>query len=138
RLKMTTDLLQSAGFLSEENIIKPRRATDEELLLVHKQDFLEAVKAAGKGQLSEDKMESYGLNTDDTPSFQGMHEKRSMLAGATLTAVDAVLEGRTGKAASLAGGLHQGFSDRASGYSNYNDSALATEYMRSSCGKRLL
>src|SRR5699024_4993533 len=82
RIKMTTDLLQSAGVLSEENIIKPRRATDEELLLVHKQDFLEAVKAAGKGQLSEDKMESYGLNTDDTPSFQGMHEKSSMLVGA--------------------------------------------------------
>src|SRR5699024_11749457 len=76
RLKMTTDLLQAADFLSEENIIKPRRATDEELLLVHKRDFLEAVRAAGEGRLPEEKMESYGLNTDDTPSFQGMHEKR--------------------------------------------------------------
>jgi len=138
RLKMTTDLLQSAGFLSEENIIKPRRATDEELLLVHKQDFLEAVKAAGKGQLSEDKMESYGLNTDDTPSFQGMHEKSSMLVGATLTAVDAVMEGRTGKAASLAGGLHHGFSGRASGFCIYNDSAVAIEYMRRNYGKRVM
>src|SRR5699024_11179086 len=91
RLKMTTDLLQSAGFLLEENIIKPRRSINEELLLVHTQYFLEVVIAAGKGQLTDVKLESYGLNTDDSPSFQVLHEKSSMLVGATLTAVDAVM-----------------------------------------------
>lgn len=138
RLKMTTDLLQDAGFLKDDDIIKPRGATDDELLLVHKKDFLDAVKAAGEGTLSEDKMESYGLNTEDTPSFTGMHEKSRMLVGATLTAVDAVMEGRTDKAVSLAGGLHHGFSGRASGFCVYNDSAVAIEYMRKKYSKRVM
>lgn len=138
RLKMTTDLLQSAGFLKEEDIIKPREATDDELLLVHKKDYMDAVKAAGEGTLTEDKKESYGLDTEDTPSFSGMHEKSRMLVGATLTAVDAVMEGRTDKAASLAGGLHHGFSGRASGFCVYNDSAVAIEYMRRKYSKRVM
>ncbi|WP_411842040.1 acetoin utilization protein AcuC [Salinicoccus sp. HZC-1] len=138
RLKMTTDLLQSAGLLNENDIIKPREATDDELLLVHKKDYIDAVKSAGEGTLPEDKMESYGLNTEDTPSFSGMHEKSRMLVGATLTAVDAVMEGRADKAVSLAGGLHHGFSGRASGFCVYNDSAVAIEYMRKKYSKKVM
>ncbi len=138
RLKMTTDLLIQAGFLKDTDIIKPREATDDELLLVHKKDFIDAVKAAGEGILSKDKMDSYGLDTEDTPSFEGMHEKSKMLVGATLTAVEAVMEGRTDKAASLAGGLHHGFSGRASGFCVYNDSAVAIEYLRTKYSQRVM
>lgn len=138
RLKMTTDLLMASGHLNASDIIKPREATDEELELVHKKDFIEAVKLAGEGKLPEDKMESYGLNTEDTPSFEGMHEKSRMLVGATLSAVEAVMDGRTDKALSLAGGLHHGFSGRASGFCIYNDSAVAIEYIRKKYGKRVL
>ncbi|MFB9859690.1 acetoin utilization protein AcuC [Salinicoccus siamensis] len=138
RVKMTTDLLTMSSQLNETDIIKPRDATDAELGLVHKQDYMDAVKQAGEGSLSPEKMESYGLNTDDTPSFEGMHEKSRMLVGATLTAVDAVMEGRAKKAVSLAGGLHHGFSGRASGFCIYNDSAVAIEYMRQKYNQRVM
>lgn len=138
RVKMTTDLLTSSGFLKEEDIIKPRKATDEELLLVHQPDYVEAVKKAGKGILSESQMESYGLAGDDTPTFDDMHEKSKMLVGATLTAVDEVMKGNSKKVLSLAGGLHHGFTGRASGFCIYNDSAVAIEYMRKNYGMRIL
>lgn len=138
RVKMTTDLLKYGDYLSEDDIIVPRIATDDELLLVHKQDYINAVKQAGKGELSSDKLESFGLNTDDTPTFQDMHEKSKMLVGATLSAVDAVMGGRTNKAVNLSGGLHHGFSGRASGFCVYNDSAVAIEYMRKHYGLKVM
>ncbi|WP_020007478.1 acetoin utilization protein AcuC [Salinicoccus albus] len=138
RLKMTTDLLKSSGFLDDSSIIQPRPASDEELMLVHKPDFIEGVKLAGKGSLPPEKMESYGLNTEDTPAFDHMHEKSKMLVGATLSAVDAVMEGRADKALSLAGGLHHGFSGRASGFCIYNDSAVAIEYLRTKYNQRVM
>lgn len=138
RVKMTTDLLMDGGFLKDEHIIKPRPATDEELLLVHKPDYVEAVKKAGNGGLSDSQLESYGLNTDDTPTFEDMHEKSRMLVGATLTAVDEVMKGNAKKVLSLAGGLHHGFTGRASGFCIYNDSAVAIEYMRKHYGMKVL
>src|SRR5699024_1250555 len=138
RVKMTTDFLASSEFLKEEDIIKPRKATDEELLLVHQPDYVEAVKKAGEGTLPESQMESYGLASDDTPTFDDMHEKSKMLVGATLTAVDEVMKGNAKKVLSLAGGLHHGFTGRASGFCIYNDSAVAIEYMRKNYGLKVL
>ncbi len=138
RVKMTTDLLSSSGFLTKEDIIKPRKATDEELLLVHQPDYVEAVKKAGEGTLPESRMESYGLASDDTPTFDDMHEKSKMLVGATLTAVDEVMKGNAKKVLSLAGGLHHGFTGRASGFCIYNDSSVAIEYMRKNYGQKVL
>lgn len=138
RVKMTTDLLTAGGFLSKDDIVQPRIATDEEILLVHKEDYVEAVKLAGKNKLPPDKLESFGLDTDDTPAFLDMHEKSKGIVGATLTAVDLVMSGKTNKALSLAGGLHHGFSGRANGFCVYNDSAVAIEYMRKYYNQKVL
>lgn len=138
RVKMTTDLLQTSGYLSKTDIIEPRIATDEEICLVHKSDYVEAVKHAGNNELPDDKLESFGLNTDDTPAFFDMHEKSKGIVGATLTAVDLVMTGKTKKALNLSGGLHHGFSGRANGFCVYNDSAVAIEYMRKYYDQKVL
>lgn len=138
RLKLTTDLLTDAGFLNDEDIIKPRIATDEELKLVHSPDYIEAVRAAGHGELSAEELAKYGLDSEDTPSFKNMHEKCAALVGATLTAVDLVMSGETDKALSLAGGLHHGFSGKASGFCVYNDTAIACEYITQKYDKKVL
>lgn len=138
RVKMTTELLQAGGYLSEDDIVPPRKATDEEILLVHKKDYVEAVKNAGCSSLSDSKLESYGLNTDDTPAFPDMHEKSKSIVGATLTAVDLIMTGKTKKALNLSGGLHHGFSGRANGFCIYNDSAVAIEYMRKKYNQKVL
>lgn len=138
RLKLTTDLLTDAGYLNAAHIVKPRIATDEELMLVHSEDYIEAVKQAGHGELSQEDLAKYGLDSEDTPSFKNMHEKCAALVGATLTAVDLVMTGQTKQVLSLAGGLHHGFSGKASGFCVYNDTAIACEYMAKKYDKKVL
>ncbi len=138
RVKMTTDLLKSAGLLSAEDIVKPRRATDAELELVHTRDFIDAVRRAGENKLSDTDTQKFGLGTNDTPMFEDMHEKAKLIVGATLSAVEQVMEGKSKKSISLAGGLHHGFRGRASGFCIYNDTAVAIEFIRQRYGKKVL
>ena len=138
RIVLTLDLLKKINAISEEDIIAPRMATDDELLLVHDPKFINIVKRAGKGQISEDVGSVYGIGTEDTPIFPNMHEASAMLVGGTLTAVDEVMEGRTKYAVNLGGGLHHGFQGKASGFCVYNDSSVAIKYMQKKYGARVL
>ncbi|AGT33139.1 histone deacetylase [Geobacillus genomosp. 3] len=138
RVKLTYDLLRSAGALDDRHIVPPRMATDEELGLIHDRAYIEAVKAAGRGELSETAALNYGLGTEDTPIFPNMHEASALLVGSTLTAVDCVLSGRAEHALNLGGGLHHGFRGKASGFCVYNDSAVAIQYIREKYGLRVL
>ncbi|WP_261130757.1 acetoin utilization protein AcuC [Bacillus sp. Marseille-Q3570] len=138
RFQLTYELLKETGILSDEQIVQPRKATDEEIMLVHNEDYMNAIKKAGQGQLPKSQESSFGLNTDDTPIFENMHDASAWLVGATLTATEQVFEGKTNKALSLGGGLHHGFRGRASGFCIYNDSSIAIEYMKRKYNARIL
>ncbi|MCP8967476.1 acetoin utilization protein AcuC [Ectobacillus sp. SYSU M60031] len=138
RVKLSFDLLQKGGFLREEDIRLPRMATDEEIALIHDWEYIDAVKRAGEGTLSKQEGMQFGLGTDDTPMFEGMHEASALLVGGTLTAVDYVLEGKAEHALNLGGGLHHGFSRKASGFCIYNDSSIAIKYIQKKYGLRVM
>ena len=138
RLTLTVDLLKEINALSESEIVPPRMATDEELLLVHDANYIEMVKEASKESADSNKYESYGIGTEDTPIFPDMHEASAILVGGTLTAVDYVMEGRSNHAVNLGGGLHHGFRGRASGFCVYNDSSVAIKYIQEKYNARVL
>lgn len=138
RLKLTLDLLQRMNAIQDSDIVLPRLASDEELQLVHDPNYVTAVRKAGNGELSGDTAESYGLGTEDTPVFPGMHEASALLVGGTLTAVDYVMEGKAKHAVNLGGGLHHGFKGKASGFCIYNDSSVAIKYMQEKYKARVL
>ena len=138
RLQLTVDLLEQIGALKLENCIKPRMATDEELMLVHDEDYIQAIKQAGEGKLDPDTGLNYGIGTEDTPIFPNMHEASALLVGGTLAAVDEVLQGRSRHAVNLGGGLHHGFRGKASGFCIYNDSSVAIKYMKEKYHARVL
>ncbi|MBS4200016.1 acetoin utilization protein AcuC [Bacillus sp. FJAT-49732] len=138
RLTLTLDLLKELGAIKTDEIIAPRIASDEELLLNHEQSYIEAVKLASNGYLPKEKAESFGLGTEDTPIFKGMHEASAQLVGGTLTAVDYVLQGKANHALHLGGGLHHGFPGKASGFCVYNDSAVAIKYILEKYKARVL
>ncbi|OCA81862.1 MULTISPECIES: acetoin utilization protein AcuC [unclassified Bacillus (in: firmicutes)] len=138
RLQITVDLLNKMNALKEDDCIKPRMATDEELSLVHDPDYISAIRLAGQGKLDQDKALNYGIGTEDTPIFSGMHEASAWLVGGTLTAVDEVMEGRAQHAINLGGGLHHGFRGKASGFCIYNDSSVAIKYMQKKYNARVL
>lgn len=138
RLKLTLDLLKNINAIEECHIIPPRKASDEELHLIHDPSYVNAVKLAGQGNLPEDICENYGLGTEDTPIFQNMHEASSLLVGGTLAAVDAVMSGLAKHALHLGGGLHHGFRGKASGFCIYNDSSVAIKYIQEKYKARIL
>lgn len=138
RVVMTKDLLEKSNTLTNSHIILPRTATDEEICLIHTPEYMEAVKNASKGLLSEEEGYYYGIGTEDTPFFTNMHEASSLLVGGSLTAVEAVMEGKAEHALNLGGGLHHGFSKKASGFCIYNDGAIAIKYLREKYNLKVL
>ncbi|WP_046176671.1 acetoin utilization protein AcuC [Domibacillus indicus] len=138
RLTLTIDLLKQLGALDDSQIIAPRMAADEELTLIHDLEYVEAVKKAGRGELSESAGEGYGLGTEDTPMFKDMHEASAFLVGGTLTAADQVMTGQAAHAVHLGGGLHHGFRGKASGFCIYNDSSVAIKYLQEKYKARVL
>ncbi|MDA1477646.1 acetoin utilization protein AcuC [Bacillus changyiensis] len=138
RVYITYDLLDSINALEQDEIIAPRMATESELKLVHTDDYIRAVQQAGAGKLSAAESESYGLGTEDTPVFAGMHEAASLLVGGTLTAADYVMTGKAKHALNLGGGLHHGFRGRASGFCVYNDSSVVIRYLQKKYHSKIL
>jgi acetoin utilization protein AcuC len=138
RLKLTLDLLKKLGAIEDRFIIPPTMATDEQLALIHDVSYIQAVKQAGNGKLAPEIAENYGLGTEDTPIFPGMHEASSFLVGGTLTAVDHVMTGKAKHALHLGGGLHHGFRGKASGFCIYNDSSVAIKYLQEKYNARVL
>ncbi len=138
RLVLTTDLLRKMNALTDEDIVSPRIATDEELALAHDARYIDIVRKAGQGLVTSSQTESFGIGTDDTPIFPNMHEASARLVGGTLTAVDYVMENKASHALNLGGGLHHGFHGRASGFCVYNDSSVAIKYIQQKYKARVL
>lgn len=138
RVVLTYELLKDSNALHDKDIIQPRLATESELQLVHDRPFINAVKKASNGELSEDDGLEYGIGTEDTPMFNNMHEAASLLVGGTLTAVEAVMNGKVKHALNPGGGLHHGFQRKASGFCIYNDGAVAIQYLRKHFNAKVL
>lgn len=138
RLILTMDLLKTINALSDDDIVPARIATDEEIALAHDLNYIDIVKKAGKGLITPEEGARYGIGTEDTPIFENMHEASAQLVGGTLEAVDYVMEGRSRHALNLGGGLHHGFSGRASGFCIYNDSSIAIRYIQQKYNARVL
>lgn len=138
RLTMTNDLLFKSGALKEAEIHPARKATVDELLLVHDEDFVSAVISATDGQQKSSFRTKFGIGTEDTPVFPMMHDAASWLVGGTLEAADLIFQKGFKHALNLGGGLHHGFRGKASGFCIYNDSSIAIEYIRKKYGARVL
>lgn len=93
----------------------PPAATDEQLLLVHAPEYVEALKT---GQL--DRRIERGIGFPYSPALL---ERSRRSVGATLAAGRSAL--RDGVAVNLAGGTHHAFRHRGEGFCVMNDSAVA-------------
>jgi acetoin utilization protein AcuC len=123
RTELAMALAREFGVLDRPGVrvVSPRAAQEDDLLRVHRADYLAAVRAAPGDPF----FVGYGLNTPDNPVFDGMHEASAYVAGATMAAAEAVWRGETTRAVNIAGGLHHAMPARASGFCVYNDPAVA-------------
>jgi acetoin utilization protein AcuC len=133
RVELTMALARAFGVLSGPGaeVAAPSAATDDELELVHRPDYIAAVRrASGPAPAPADgSLLRYGLGTEDDPVFPGMHDASALVAGATMAAARAVWSGQSGHGASIAGGLHHAMADHASGFCVYNDPAIAIAWL---------
>ena len=127
RMELTAKLAGSLGLLALDHVTvaAPEVATDEELCAVHTPEFVDAVRRVSENPGAPD--EARGLGTEDDPAFAGMHEASARLAGGSLLAAAAVLDGSAVRAVNFGGGMHHASRDRASGFCIYNDAALAIQ-----------
>ncbi|MER5179830.1 acetoin utilization protein AcuC [Streptomyces sp. NPDC002896] len=123
RLALTRGLVAAFGLDGAVDVVAAKRAGDSTLRLVHREDYIEAVKAASADPASADG--AYGLGTMDDPAFAGMHEVSALIAGQSVGAAEAVWRGDALHAVNFAGGLHHAMPAGASGFCIYNDASLA-------------
>lgn len=140
RLELAVSLIESLGLLDPPDfwVEPPRRATEDELLLVHSREFVDAVKHYGQEGASHEGARKWGLGTDDNPIFPGMHEATSMVVGGTLRAAELVMEQVADRSFAIAGGLHHAHRDRASGFCLYSDLAVAIAWIRKEYDARVM
>jgi len=130
RLRLTIDLIRAFGLhtLPALDTRAPSPATDVQLAMVHTAEYIAAVRHASAQPLDAD--QAFGIGTEETPAFAGMHDVSALIAGASIAAADAVWLGPehpegADHAVNFAGGLHHAMPGAASGFCVYNDAALA-------------
>ena len=143
RVELAAALIRICGLLERPEVARldPRPATRAELTAVHDPAYVDAVEALGLAGGVPHELEglaaAYGFRSGDNPVFERMHEAAALVAGGTLTAAEAVMEGRALHAFAPAGGLHHAHRARASGFCIYNDPAVAIAAVRARYGVRV-
>ena len=102
--------------------LAPDPAPDADLRLCHVQEYIEVVRRFSVDPFGP--MEA-GIGWGDNPPFADMHEASAAVAGGSMRAMEAILDGRVEHAFHPGGGLHHAMRARASGFCIYNDPALA-------------
>jgi acetoin utilization protein AcuC len=126
RLRLTYELMQHYGLLQlpHSGVRETIPATQEELELFHTPEYLGVLRAADaeKRTIPYDR---YGLGPGDNPIFPGMYSWSQLCAGGALQAARLVTSGEVDVAFHIAGGLHHGMPEHASGFCYVNDLAIA-------------
>jgi len=121
------NLVEVSGLIDHLVQLKPRPATQDEILRLHTLEYVERIK----------KM-SLGLGGDAgelTPFGTGSYEIALLAAGGCITAVDAVLDGTVGNAYALVRPPgHHAERDQGRGFCIFSNTALAAAHARQARG----
>lgn len=125
RLALTMRLVEALGLDAHKDlkVTAAKPAGDSTLQLVHRRDYIDAVRRVSADPDSA--AGEFGLGTPDDPAFAGMHEASALIAGQSVAAADAVWRGEVQHGVNFAGGLHHAMHASAAGFCIYNDAALA-------------
>ena len=131
RVVLTVALVRACGLDALPNVsaVIPRSATRAELETIHDPAYIDAVERIS-GEVGDPYGNyGWGIGTGDDPAFAGMHDASARVAGASITAADAVWSNTVEHAFNPAGGLHHAMADHASGFCIYNDPAIAIRWL---------
>lgn len=131
RLRLTKELISAYGLLTQDTLIEPELATEEDILTVHKPDYIAAVRKLSEGKDIPDPWR-FGFDYGDNRPFQGMYDASLLYTGASIKAAELVMSGQFERCFNISGGLHHAMPDRASGFCIFNDPAIAIRRLQKS------
>src|SRR5579883_3291558 len=133
RVEMAINVLEALGWLERDGLLllPPRAATVDELAAIHERRYIRKVEKASQKVAAE--AESGGPQTrffaTDTYVSARSYEAALKAAGAPLTAIDAILEGRATNAYCLVRPPgHHAVAESAMGFCLFNNVAVAARY----------
>uniref|UniRef100_A0A3B4DEM1 Histone deacetylase domain-containing protein n=1 Tax=Pygocentrus nattereri TaxID=42514 RepID=A0A3B4DEM1_PYGNA len=129
RLTVSYEAVKSAGLEQRCEALSVRQATEEEILLVHSKEYLEAVKQTP--YLSLEDLMTFTQQYGDVYFHPNIYHCAKLAIGATLQLVDSVMTGkvRNGMALVRPPGHHSQRSE-ASGFCVFNNVAIAAHYAK--------
>lgn len=120
KYRLLRELIIAENILSENDLLIPDAATDEQILRCHTSGYLEKVKT---GTLDRKEVTRIGF-----PWSLELVERSRRSSGATICAARTALS--DGVSANLAGGTHHAGRDFGAGYSVFCDSGIAARAMQ--------
>lgn len=138
RLTVSHEALIRSGLAGRCVSVPVREATDEDILLVHSEEYLEAVKKTPFMTLED--LKEFTLQYGDVYFHPNIYHCAKLAAGATLQLVDSVMTGkvRNGMALVRPPG-HHSMRSAANGFCVFNNVAIAARYAKQKYGlKRVL
>lgn len=123
------DLIESYDLLEHFTVRSSKLATKDDLLLCHSGDYLDVIEGITGSSENEQIEEEYGLNYD-CPKIPKLFEFCRRIAGGTISAADAILEGAE-VAINWCGGWHHAQRDKAEGFCYVNDIVIGIQKLAS-------
>jgi acetoin utilization deacetylase AcuC-like enzyme len=120
KFELVRDRLLAEGTLAPEEIVEPRPADVEDLLLVHTEDYISRLRA---GTLTPKEIRKLGLPWTESLVRRSFHAISGSISAARLAV-------ETGIASNLAGGTHHAYPDRGEGYCVLNDVAVSIRVLQ--------
>ncbi|KAK9476430.1 hypothetical protein V1514DRAFT_336960 [Lipomyces japonicus] len=125
RLMLTDHLVLGYGLHDKMDFYKTRRATDEEILQFHSDDYVDFLKRVAPENKNEFSPVWTKFNIgEDCPIFDGIYDYCSIYAGGSLDASRKLVSGQSDIAINWSGGLHHAKKFEASGFCYVNDIVL--------------
>jgi len=126
RLRCTFHLLRAYGAfdIPVSLLLQPEPCSEEQLLLFHTPDYVEAVRRFSHGDIFTDPSRYNFSDWGDNPIFDEMYESACQAVGGSLKAAHLILAGKARIAFNIAGGLHHAGPNFASGFCIFNDAAI--------------
>ena len=124
RCKLGVEEILSSEKSALIDVVEPRYATEDELELFHTRKYIESVRKGTAGDI-------------DTPVSPDLYEPAKLSVGATLTAVDEIVEGYD-IGVNICGGWHHAFEDRARGFCIFNDVVIGARYAQKKGFKKVM
>lgn len=136
RARRTVNSVSSMGLLENGTLARPDPATRAEMETFHDPAYLDVLERAGE-EVFDDVSLEMGLGTPDCPIFKGLFEYAKWAAGASLTGMRMLLDGKADACFNPSGGYHHAGRRHSAGFCYVNDVVIACNEAVSR-GKRVL